>query len=123
MGDNPNIIEPCDVDEQWLAKEMNKETTLADIPAKMQELEDAFTPIKQRAIEYELREDTIKDIDRELSRAGDIGKKIGADMPWVPKEDLEKAEKKITEFSESWDTKKKEQAEKKGWEEPVFTKD
>merc|ERR1711933_658512 len=89
----------------------------------MKALEDAFNPVKAKAIEFEMRADTVKDVDREISKANDLVKKIKDEMTWVPKEDLEKAEKKLTEFTESWTTKKTEQEAKEGWEEPVFTKE
>lgn len=101
---------------------MTKETTLEELREKYAALEKLFNPIKEAAIEYDARADFVVAMDKELAKTDELVKKVKNDMPWLKAEDVEKAVKKVEDFSADWQAKKEDQAKLKGYETPVFTK-
>ncbi|CAD7946352.1 unnamed protein product [Amoebophrya sp. A25] len=107
--------------ENWSENDVTKETTLAEMKEKLQSLEELFNPIKDRAIEYETRADFIVLMEKEIRKIEETKTKVKG-MPWLKKEEVDKALQKVDDFLGDWEKKKAEQAAKPGHEEPVFTK-
>merc|ERR1712113_368863 len=115
------LLTKVDETEAW-TDEINKETTLAEIKEKYKSLDDMFQPIKARAVEYDSRADFIIAMDKDLVKMAELRKKVETEMSWLKKEEVDKAIKKLEEFTADWEAKKEKQANTPGHKEPVFTK-
>jgi len=115
------MIAKVDETELW-TEDISKDTTLAEIKEKYKALDDMWMPIKKRAIEYDLRSEFVKQMDKELTKVAELRQKVEKEMDWLKKEEVEKAVKKVDEFIEDWNAKKEKQENTPGHEEPVFTK-
>lgn len=113
------VTKLCGEVEEWSYEgSINKN----DYEQRLESLKALLGPMEERVVEMEAREDlpgTVKDY---IDDVKDIKKMMKKNMSWVNETKIEKADEKLTEFTEWWSQRQEKQKALPLSEAPAYTK-
>jgi len=93
-----------------------------DYEQRLQSLRALLGPMEERALEFEAREDLPDLVKEHLDEMKQTKAMIKKNMTWVNESKIEKAEEKLTEFTDWWAQRQEKQKALPLSEAPAFTK-
>jgi len=113
------VTKLCNEIEEW---SYEGSTEKHDYEQRLQSLRALLGPMEERALELEAREDLPDTVKEQVDEMKQIRTMIRKDMRWVNESKIEKADEKLTEFTDWWSQRQEKQKELPLSEAPAFTK-
>jgi len=114
------ISKLCTEYEEWVHEAGHHPKS--EFESRLKTLQDLLSPMEERALELESREDLPETVQEEIDAIKEMKKQVLKNMTWVSSNKTDAASEKLTEF-ESWWQKKQEQQKKLPLHEaPAYTK-
>merc|ERR1712224_699158 len=109
----------CGEIEEW---SYEGSTEKSEYEKRLESLKALLGPMEERALEFEAREDLPDLVKEYLDDIKQIKSAIKKNMTWINESKIEKAQEKLTEFSDWWSQRQDKQKSLPLSEAPAYTK-